>query len=112
MGAKIGERVMAICGMNEEKNVVEVFGSGVRIADAVPPDGVFMVGIDMHKIGHENPCILLDNGEEVFGCECWWGPEESLKKRIEGFKTKVVSISEYREWVKKEMEKEQDGSEE
>lgn len=22
-----------------------------------------------------NPKIILDDGEVVWGCECWWGPE-------------------------------------
>ena len=23
----------------------------------------------------EDPKIILDDGEVVWGCECWWGPE-------------------------------------
>ncbi len=30
----------------------------------------------------KNPRIRLDNGDVVWGRECWWGPEEEIKKRI------------------------------
>src|SRR6185437_10617072 len=31
-----------------------------------------------------NPRIKLDNGEVVWGRECWWGSEEEVKTKIDG----------------------------
>lgn len=31
----------------------------------------------------KNPCIHLDNGSVVWGKQCWWGPEDQLKKKYE-----------------------------
>jgi hypothetical protein len=32
--------------------------------------------------GRPNPKIKLDSGKIVWGCECWWGPEEKIKKLV------------------------------
>lgn len=29
-----------------------------------------------------NPCLELDNGDTVWGMECWWGPEEEIRARL------------------------------
>jgi hypothetical protein len=31
------------------------------------------------KIQSKNPKIELDSGETIWGCECWWGPEDEFK---------------------------------
>lgn len=36
-----------------------------------------------------NPKITLDNGKVVWGCECWWGPEDNIKAKVSSFKTVV-----------------------
>jgi hypothetical protein len=28
---------------------------------------------------------MLDSGKQIFGCECWWGGEEEVKKQVEKF---------------------------
>lgn len=43
-----------------------------------------------------NPRIRLDNGDVVWGCECWWGPEDQVRKRIEGLKIVMVRIEDAR----------------
>lgn len=44
-----------------------------------------------------NPCLELDNGKLVFGCECWWGPEEQVKAQLAMFeKVEVIDIDEAR----------------
>ncbi len=65
-----GERVGAMKSANNE--VVNLFGYGVYkgrqpcpLLDNIP-----------------NPCIELDDGTIVWGCECWWGPEERIKASI------------------------------
>lgn len=43
-----------------------------------------------------NPRIRLDNGKTVWGCECWWGPEEAVKEKISGCNIINVDIEEER----------------
>lgn len=40
--------------------------------------------------GHPNPKIQLDNGKVVWGCECWWGPEERIKRELDGLTIEIV----------------------
>lgn len=83
--AKIGDRVIAICG--SKNGVVESFGEGVYAGDFPLPKeaGGF-------NFGQDNPRIDLDNGKVVWGCESWWGPVEAVKKRCEGLVWKEVDI--------------------
>lgn len=42
-----------------------------------------------------NPRIKLDNDRgTVWGCACWWGPEEQVRKRIAGRKIVMVDVPE------------------
>ncbi len=71
---RIGERVGAI----QSANGIEVhfYGYGIYVGEEVPPDGF------AGELGVKNPKILLDNGQIVYGQECWWGSEEKVKKMI------------------------------
>ena len=69
MIAKAGARVGAIRDATDSK--VNMFGYGVYDGDIKHPD-----------LGFPNPRITLDDGRIVWGCECWWGPEEKIKKII------------------------------
>lgn len=72
---KPGERVGAICSADAKK--VRLFGYGVYAGDH--PGG------PMDKFVGEpypNPRIDLDGGGVVWGCECWWGPEEKVRASI------------------------------
>lgn len=31
-----------------------------------------------------NPRLGLDNGHIVYGCECWWGGEEAIRRHLAG----------------------------
>jgi hypothetical protein len=60
-------------------------------------DTVYLLGygnyIGHHKhpaLGILNPYIKLDDGTEVWGCECWWGPEEEIKASIGDRKVVMV----------------------
>lgn len=76
---KKGERVGAIRNANEE--IVYLYGFGTY------------QGYEIHPvIGIPNPKILLDNGNVVWGCECWWGSEEKVKQMIGNRKIEFVSV--------------------
>lgn len=77
---QVGERVGAI--RNADDKNVYMFGWGTYEGDKVPPTG--------SPIQYPNPCIKLDSGKQVYGFECWWGPEEKIAKMIGGRQVVIV----------------------
>ena len=76
---KANERVMAVS--HAEDDILYVFGEGEYLGDKCPADypkedqpGGWMGEAIVDLPNHTNPCIKLDNGDIVWGCECWWGP--------------------------------------
>ena len=106
MGAKVGERIGAIFGSNKDE--VKFLGYGIRLEDEIPVKGVTMMGIDMNEIGRTNPTLLLDNGDKVYGCECWWGSEEQVKKTLDADDrpTVIVDMQKERDKIKEMTENE------
>ena len=71
-GTPKGCRVGAILGTDHAlPKVVKFFGYGT-----------YKGNLDCPQLGMPNPCIELDNGGIVWGCECWWGPEEQIKAQL------------------------------
>jgi hypothetical protein len=69
---KQAKRVGAVS--HADKNTVHFFGWGNYVGD-----------VSGGPLGEQpNPKIELDNGKVVWGCECWWGSEEKIKKMMEG----------------------------
>lgn len=102
MTRKPGIRVLAVMGSNDDGSV-SVLGEGVYEGDY--PIGEEAVGwvAQMARECHSeygtesaNPRIRLDSGEIVWGCECWWGPIEEVRRRLEGKTLVYVSITEER----------------
>lgn len=120
---KIGERVGAIS--HSMGNEAFFFGFGKYVGLTVPREAggmmakVICEGIDnaleelkalCEKEGKPfedeekkmlaligNPRIELDNGNAIYGCECWWGPEAQVQKQLSEFKkVNEVDIVEYR----------------
>jgi len=89
---KKGERVGAISSADEKG--CRFFGYGIYEGDFVPPKTIGLSG----RAGIPNPRIKLDNGKTVYGCECWWGGEEAIKKKIAAYpKVVMVDIEKERE---------------
>jgi hypothetical protein len=84
---KVGDRVGAI-SHHDDQNIY-FFGYGVYQGEEVPPPEVKFMGVPMT---HKNPKIVLDNGKAVWGCECWWGPEENINKQLEMSKKTIVLV--------------------
>lgn len=74
-----GSRVIALQCV--EGNIVKSFGEGVYAGDFIHPG-----------LGFENPRIDLDNGDTVWGCECWWGPIDRLKAKYADKQWETVRI--------------------
>lgn len=66
---KVGDRAGAIRSVNHME--VELLGYGVYDGKIMHPE-----------YGFENPRITLDDGRQVWGTECWWGPEDKIKELI------------------------------
>jgi len=91
---KVGDRVVAIYESNDTE--VRYFGFGVYAGEFVADDATGPLGeyVREEKLG--NPRIDLDGGGHVWGCECWWGPEEEVKKEYADLKWVLVSIDDLR----------------
>ena len=91
---KVGDRVGAICGSAGASDAVEVFGYGVyegRFPYSEEPSGALQEMVAQE--GLPNPRILLDGGERVWGCECWWGPEDEIRGRLSGRTVVLITPS-------------------
>ena len=102
MKREIGTRVGAICGKSDDGSKVLFFGYGTYQGEEVPGPEIFgPMGIKLHDYGINNPKILLDSGEIIWGCECWWSSEDKIKESLkawgsEGISTKIITPEEYR----------------
>ncbi|KJZ17453.1 hypothetical protein TW86_04165 [Halomonas sp. S2151] len=94
MHSKVGDRVGALLSVND--GVAKLIGYGEFIGAKVPVQNAIGFGSALHIHGYPNPCIKLDSGKEVFGCECWWGPEDAVKAKLEGLEVIEVDIDEVR----------------
>ena len=90
-----GERAGAI--QSFEDGSLRIFGYGTFEGEVVPEEGLGGMLEFIRSNGMTNPRILLDSGERVYGAECWWGPEEDIKKYEATAKVKTfVSVEEHR----------------
>lgn len=87
MERKAGQRVGAISHSDTKEGVLFLFGYGVYLGEFMPPKGTpGLWGMDASETGNPNPCIKLDNGALVWGCQCWWGPEDQVRATVDKFK--------------------------
>lgn len=88
---QLGRRVGAFLSATQTE--VSLLGYGVH-------EGEFIVPKDVNEFLHTTstpvPRIKLDNGDVIWGCECYWGDEEKVKKHVSNLTIKNVSISEHR----------------
>lgn len=78
---KPGMRVAALMDSNPKTKKIRMFGYGEYVGDEVPgSDSVGFASL-LHNSGIKNPKIVLDNGQVVWGCECWWGPADGFEKK-------------------------------
>jgi hypothetical protein len=104
--SRIGDRIGAILG--ERDGVAEFLGYGVYVADEVPPaDAVGWMAEACREYATPNPKLVLDDGQLIFGCQCWWGQEAAVKKNIAGYEKqgyviKMITMKEVAERLKAE----------
>ena len=93
MPSKPGDRVYAVESYKD--GVVRAYGPGVYAGSQMLPDGTKTCFGVVGKDGQPaflNPKIDLDNGDVVWGCQCWWGPEEMILKEFEGEVIEIVPV--------------------
>lgn len=80
---KVGERVGAI--HHSTSSHLYFLGYGVYEGEQLPvADGnESSLATVMARLNMKNPRIKLDNGDVVWGMECWWGPEDYIKRTLE-----------------------------
>lgn len=86
----VGTRVGAILSESDD-GVVKFLGYGAYEGDFVPEEAVGWIADAAREYGNRNPRIRLDSGKIVYGCECWWAAEGSIKKRCDAA-TQVVEV--------------------
>jgi len=86
-----GYRVGALLSITD--GVAYLLGYGVYEGEHIPPADIHPI---LHKAGMNNPRIKLDSGKVVWGFECWWGNEQSIKDRIKSLPVEMVDIDEAR----------------
>ena len=88
---KIGDRVG--CFLSVVRNTALFLGYGTYVGDEVPPnEGQTSLTSYLSGLRKANPKIVLDSGDIVWGCECWWGPEEEVKAECARLE-KVIPIT-------------------
>ncbi len=99
----VGARVGAI--LSADRETVRFLGFGVYDGEQDAPFGPLgasleeynevmreLFGADKPVPPFRNPRITLDDGRVVWGCECWWGPEDQIRAKIGG-RTVVPAIT-------------------
>lgn len=66
----MSKRVIAIRNSDEEN--VYIYGYGEYVGEEPCPK----------LFNCKNPKIILDNGNVIWGCECWWGNADRVEKEI------------------------------
>jgi hypothetical protein len=82
----VGTRVGATQSKDDDE--WKFFGFGVYEGDFPLPGSEEII-----PGGMPNPRIKLDNGEVVWGAECWWGSEENTKAEMARYKGKITNVS-------------------
>lgn len=88
MNTPIGSRIGAILGTSSDGRTLQYLGCGTYQGDHVPPKEIG--GFNM---GLPNPKLVLDNGDIVWGCECWWGSERGIKEQLEKYRAQGMTIT-------------------
>ena len=82
----IGDRVGTFISMDEKR--CKFLGYGVYMGTRpLPPEEdpaspVGSLADFVRSVGHSVPFICLDNGDTVWGCECYWDEEKGIEDML------------------------------
>jgi len=95
IGKKEVKRVGAFLLKNYD--TILFLGYGELVGEEIPVEAVGWIADCLKKERVKNPKIVLDDGNVVYGCECWWVAEEKMKHVIRGApKVEKVNINNIR----------------
>jgi len=88
---KVNSRVGVI--LSADKKEVQFLGYGVYVGNEVPDEtAIGMLPEMLRQENSPNPKIVLDNGDVVYGCECYWSAEDDIKQFIAKEKRQIVEV--------------------
>ena len=97
-GETVGDRVLVLKSASKDKREAYVYGEGTYVGNLAPPLGTKTPFGDVDEsilaAGFKNPCIKLDDGRIVWGCQCWWGHPNSVRKQLAGYTEVLVDVGE------------------
>lgn len=85
-----GTRVGAL--MSADETSVKFFGWGTYEGHEVPGPEAGGMGPLVRTMNRTNPKIVLDSGKVVWGCECWFGPEDKVREMLGDRKIEEMDI--------------------
>ncbi len=88
-----GQRVGAICGSTADGGI-DFYGYGVYVGEEVLPPGTQTPfgAVKDDDPPMKNPKIVLDSGDVVWGCQCWWGSEANVQEMLTDKAVTVVPV--------------------
>ena len=104
-GEPVGTRVKLVSHIDDD--TIYCFGYGIYEGFKRPCDfpkdqrPAGLLGQILVENEHDNPCIKMDDGNYIWGCECWWGEAEDLEAifatQYKEYKLRNISIQKERE---------------
>ncbi len=64
------------------KAALEMSGATKEEIEKIPEEELTVAAERYNTMFSVNPKIKLDSGQVVWGCECWWGPEEAFDENF------------------------------
>ncbi len=92
---EVGERVYAL--RDSDKKQVFLYGVGTYVGDEIPSEEAVGLASMAREMRKPNPTIKLDDGQVVYGGECWWDKETNLEKFVNGRTVVTVKIADERQ---------------
>jgi len=94
----IGNRVFAFQHATED--TVYFFGYGTYLGEEEPYKDAGGLASVLRESGMKNPKIMLDSGDVVWGCECYWGPAWRFDEKYKNYKIVNVDLNDFRDLSK------------
>jgi hypothetical protein len=101
----IGKRVTAVLSVDDKAKIINLIGRGVFAGLFVPVDALGPIAEKLRETEETNPRIDLDDGNHVWGCECWWMGEKQADLWMmdlvgHGYKIKNITVEEMKNQYK------------
>lgn len=94
MATEEGEKVIAVLNYDVQTKTINMIGEGTYVGDEIPDGAAGLASL----VRGTNPKIVLDDGQVVWGCECWWGAKADVQHDLDemlalGWKIEQVNLN-------------------